>query len=113
MCARFSFLLADSFTVAMDGGNGSGCNSPGRCIVTPGSFSTPMSPVDVGSVQGNAVTPVTQSALGPLMHTSVITPQVTISPLAIETPPAVLHTHVSTCSFAVVLFMISYQEPSM
>jgi hypothetical protein len=70
---------------------------------------TPRSPVDVGSVQMNVVTPVTQAALDPLMHTSIITPPVIVSPVTIETPPVVLHTHMSTCSFVVVLFIISYE----
>jgi hypothetical protein len=98
----------------MEGGNGSRCKSPGHCIVVSATeaaatASTPRSPVDVGSVQMNVVTPVTQAALDPLMHTSVITPPVTVSPVAIETHPVVLHTHVSACTFVVVLFIISYE----
>jgi hypothetical protein len=43
----------------------------------------------------DVVTPVTQSSLDPLMHTSVVTPPVSISLSVIVTPTEKIHTHVS------------------
>jgi hypothetical protein len=65
----------------------------GLLIVT--SHGTPRTPIEGTSDAWQAVTPVTQASLDPLMHTSTLDGPEGISPSVIETPPAKSYTHVS------------------
>jgi hypothetical protein len=65
----------------------------GVLIVT--SCGTPKTLIKGALDASHAVTPVTQSSLDPLMHTSTLSGPQGISPSVIETPPAKSYTHVS------------------
>ena len=56
---------------------------------------SPMTPLAEVRPDSSVITPVTQAALDPLLHKSVLTPPVAISPTAIETPPQETYIHVS------------------
>jgi hypothetical protein len=69
----------------------------GPLIVT--SHGTPRTPIEGTSDASHVVTPVTQAALDPLMHSSTLNGPQGISPSVIEIPPTKSYTHVSVHDF--------------
>jgi hypothetical protein len=67
-------------------GNGSSSQEP---------FETPENLIEAARGDASVVTPVTEAALDPLMHKSLQTPPLTITPTTIDTLPGESHTHVS------------------
>jgi hypothetical protein len=58
-------------------------------------FETPENLIEAACGDASVVTPVTEAALDPLMHKSLQTPPLTITPTTIDTLPGESHTHVS------------------
>jgi hypothetical protein len=59
------------------------------------SCGTPRTPIEGTSDASHIVMPVTQVALDPMMHTTMLNRPQGVSPSAIETPPNKSYTHVS------------------
>jgi hypothetical protein len=83
-------------------------NVGGPLIVT--SRGTPRTPIEGTSDASHAVTPITQAALDPLMHTPALNGPQGVSPSVIETPPAESYTHVSEhcyCSNIIIFSIVA------
>jgi hypothetical protein len=58
-------------------------------------FETPDNLIEAACGNSRVITPVTEAALDLLMHRSLQTPPLTITPTTIDTPPGKSHSHVS------------------
>jgi hypothetical protein len=83
----------------MEAVNGPEFGSPNSVVlpsVTSSScLGTPKTAAVLERDESDVITPVTQASFDPLMHTSVVTPHVSISPSVLVTPTEEIHTHVS------------------
>jgi hypothetical protein len=68
---------------------------------------TPRTPGEGTSNESHIVTPVTQAALDPLMHTSMLNRPDYISPSVIETPLTKSYIHVSVHDFYISLIIVA------
>jgi hypothetical protein len=73
-----------------------GPGAPNRALAIVGIEHSPITPSEHAKEGMSIITPVTEAALDPLLHSSIITPPVAVTPSAIETPTDESYTHVST-----------------
>jgi hypothetical protein len=73
---------------------GSGMSNRG--LATVGIEHSPITLSEHAKEGMRIIMPVTEDALDPLLHSSIITPPVVVAPSAIETPTDESYTHVST-----------------
>jgi hypothetical protein len=73
-----------------------GSGTPNRALAIVGIEHSPITPSEHTKEGTSIVTPVTEAALDPLLHSSIITPPVAVTPSVIETPTDESYTHVST-----------------
>jgi hypothetical protein len=66
-----------------------------------------VTPVDAAGGVSDAVTPVTQSSMDPLMRTTTLGPPLSISPSVVDTPPMETHIHMSAVSIVRCLICIA------
>jgi hypothetical protein len=70
--------------------------TPNRALALVGIEHSPITPSEHAKEGASIITPVTEAALDPLLHSSIITLPVVVTPSTIETPTNESYTHVST-----------------
>jgi hypothetical protein len=58
-------------------------------------FQTPDNLIEDAFGNASVITPVTEAVLDPLMHKTLQTPPLTITPMTVDTPPGESHAHLS------------------